>query len=79
MGYAKFSQTIHFPHQNEFQKIFLGFTHLFVFYALKVVDEAEKVDLEVEENCVGIGEEECLMRRTLAAHTDYIYTQKQSP
>ncbi|XP_061355648.1 phytosulfokines 3-like [Gastrolobium bilobum] len=32
-----------------------------------------------EENCEGIGEEECLMRRTLVAHTDYIYTQKQKP
>ncbi|KDP44544.1 hypothetical protein JCGZ_16377 [Jatropha curcas] len=34
---------------------------------------------EVEENCVGVEEEECLMRRTLAAHIDYIYTQKNSP
>ncbi|XP_027362328.1 phytosulfokines 3-like [Abrus precatorius] len=33
----------------------------------------------VEETCQGIGKEECLMRRTLAAHTDYIYTQKQNP
>ena len=31
-----------------------------------------------EENCEGVGEEECfLIRRTLAAHTDYIYTQNQ--
>lgn len=31
----------------------------------------------VEEQCggEGEGEEECLMRRTLVAHTDYIYTQ----
>ncbi|KAL8125033.1 hypothetical protein AgCh_012634 [Apium graveolens] len=35
---------------------------------------------EVEnENCEGIGNEECLMRRTLVAHIDYIYTQKQKP
>ncbi|XP_010095737.2 phytosulfokines [Morus notabilis] len=38
---------------------------------------AEKVT--VEESCEGVGEEECLMRRTLAAHIDYIYTQKQKP
>ncbi|KAG5526271.1 hypothetical protein RHGRI_032526 [Rhododendron griersonianum] len=37
-------------------------------------------DVEVEGiNCEGVGEEECLMRRTLAAHVDYIYTQKQNP
>ncbi|XP_052180486.1 putative phytosulfokines 4 [Diospyros lotus] len=29
---------------------------------------------EEEESCQGIGEEECLMRRTLAAQVDYIYT-----
>ncbi|KAK1423438.1 hypothetical protein QVD17_18741 [Tagetes erecta] len=34
---------------------------------------------EVEEGCEGIGEEECLMRRTLVAHLDYIYTQKKKP
>ncbi|OAY35630.1 phytosulfokines 3 [Manihot esculenta] len=39
------------------------------------VDEAEVV----EESCKGAGEEECLMRRTLAAHIDYIYTQKHNP
>ncbi|XVF44957.1 hypothetical protein PTKIN_Ptkin02bG0164700 [Pterospermum kingtungense] len=42
--------------------------------------EAEKV--EVEDSCEGIKaeeEEECLMRRTLAAHVDYIYTQKTKP
>ncbi|KAK8606919.1 hypothetical protein V6N13_052671 [Hibiscus sabdariffa] len=32
-----------------------------------------------EDGCDGIGEEECLMRRTLAAHVDYIYTQKHKP
>lgn len=43
---------------------------------LKVLEE-EKIDME--ESCDGIGEEECLMRRTLVAHTDYIYTQKHKP
>ncbi|GFZ18835.1 phytosulfokine 2 precursor [Actinidia rufa] len=33
----------------------------------------------VDESCDGVGEEECLMRRTLAAHLDYIYTQKHNP
>ncbi|KAL1824219.1 hypothetical protein ACET3Z_010997 [Daucus carota] len=37
------------------------------------VDEVER------ENCEDIGNEECLMRRTLVAHIDYIYTQKQKP
>ncbi|KAL4347396.1 hypothetical protein GQ457_17G011780 [Hibiscus cannabinus] len=37
--------------------------------------------VEVDDICQGIkeDEEECLMRRTLAAHVDYIYTQKASP
>ncbi|KAK9097136.1 hypothetical protein Sjap_022633 [Stephania japonica] len=34
---------------------------------------------EVEESCGGVGEEECLMRRTLAAHLDYIYTNRKQP
>ncbi|KAL2322866.1 hypothetical protein Fmac_027245 [Flemingia macrophylla] len=34
---------------------------------------------QVDESCEGVGEEECLMRRTLAAHVDYIYTQKHNP
>ncbi|KAK7263269.1 hypothetical protein RJT34_30856 [Clitoria ternatea] len=33
----------------------------------------------VDESCEGVGEDECLMRRTLAAHVDYIYTQKHKP
>ncbi|KFK28454.1 hypothetical protein AALP_AA8G516400 [Arabis alpina] len=34
-----------------------------------------------DENCEGVvGEEECvLIRRTLVAHTDYIYTQDHNP
>ncbi|XVF36451.1 hypothetical protein REPUB_Repub19eG0059700 [Reevesia pubescens] len=39
--------------------------------------EAEKVD--IDENCKDVGKEECLMRRTLAAHVDYIYTQNHKP
>ncbi|KAI3502996.1 hypothetical protein L1887_31430 [Cichorium endivia] len=35
--------------------------------------------VEVEEGCDGVGEEECMMRRTLVAHLDYIYTQKANP
>ncbi|XP_074562690.1 phytosulfokines-like [Curcuma longa] len=33
----------------------------------------------MDEECGGEGEEECLMRRTLVAHTDYIYTQNKQP
>ncbi|XP_020209302.1 phytosulfokines-like [Cajanus cajan] len=33
----------------------------------------------VDESCEGVGEDECLVRRTLAAHVDYIYTQKHNP
>ncbi|MBA0608385.1 hypothetical protein Godav_020614 [Gossypium davidsonii] len=40
--------------------------------------EAQGV-VEVEDSCEGVAEEECLMRRTLAAHTDYIYTQNHNP
>ncbi|RDX79891.1 Phytosulfokines 3, partial [Mucuna pruriens] len=35
--------------------------------------------VEVDESCEGIKDDECLMRRTLAAHIDYIYTQKHNP
>uniref|UniRef100_A0A9I9CS91 Phytosulfokine n=1 Tax=Cucumis melo TaxID=3656 RepID=A0A9I9CS91_CUCME len=35
--------------------------------------ESKQSDGEMtDENCDGVGEEECLMRRTLAAHLDYI-------
>ncbi|KAI4330234.1 hypothetical protein MLD38_028534 [Melastoma candidum] len=30
-----------------------------------------------EKVCEGITEEDCMIRRTLAAHVDYIYTQSQ--
>ncbi|XP_051140273.1 phytosulfokines-like [Andrographis paniculata] len=36
-------------------------------------------DVGVEESCKGIGEDECLMRRSLNAHLDYIYTQSHNP
>ncbi|CAK9320484.1 unnamed protein product [Citrullus colocynthis] len=36
-------------------------------------------DEMMDDNCNGVGEEECLMRRTLAAHLDYVYTQKHKP
>ncbi|XP_018857972.1 phytosulfokines-like [Juglans regia] len=39
-------------------------------------DQLEKV---MEERCEGAGQEDCLERRTLAAHIDYIYTQKNKP
>lgn len=39
----------------------------------------EAKQVEMEEICKGVGEEECLMRRTLAAHLDYIYTQNHKP
>ncbi|KAL7262353.1 hypothetical protein ACSBR1_000688 [Camellia fascicularis] len=42
----------------------------------KHMGSSEMVDNE-ETNCEGVKEEECLMRRTLVAHIDYIYTQKQ--
>ncbi|CDP02627.1 unnamed protein product [Coffea canephora] len=41
--------------------------------------EVEAKQAEMEETCGGVGEEECLMRRTLAAHLDYIYTQNHKP
>ncbi|GMY11955.1 phytosulfokines 3-like [Fagus crenata] len=41
--------------------------------------DVEAEHAEVDEGCEGLGGEECLMRRTLAAHLDYIYTQKHKP
>ncbi|KAM5578818.1 hypothetical protein ABKV19_008902 [Rosa sericea] len=47
---------------------------------MKVQPEDAQVEkVMAEESCEGVGEEECLMRRTLAAHIDYIYTQKNNP
>lgn len=40
----------------------------------------EKVNIGFEEvSCQELETDECLMRRTLAAHTDYIYTQNHNP
>ncbi|GJZ50303.1 phytosulfokines 3-like protein [Tanacetum coccineum] len=36
-------------------------------------------DVAQESSCVGVGKEECLMRRTLVGHLDYIYTQEKNP
>ncbi|XP_021717971.1 phytosulfokines 3-like [Chenopodium quinoa] len=43
--------------------------------------DSEKENLKVNdiENCQGASDEDCLLRRTLVAHTDYIYTQSQNP
>ncbi|MED6157179.1 hypothetical protein PIB30_021017 [Stylosanthes scabra] len=43
-----------------------------------VVTQHHQGDVEeAEDKCegLGVGAEECLLRRTLAAHLDYIYTQ----
>ncbi|XP_058080570.1 phytosulfokines-like [Magnolia sinica] len=37
----------------------------------------DEENMDGGDGCDGVGEEECLMRRTLVAHTDYIYTQKE--
>ena len=37
--------------------------------------EMHRAEPEATEECEGEEGEECLMRRTLVAHTDYIYTQ----
>ncbi|POO03718.1 Phytosulfokine [Trema orientale] len=42
-------------------------------------NEAEKIAAEEDLTCEGVGTEECLTRRTLAAHLDYIYTQEHKP
>ncbi|KAH6789902.1 hypothetical protein C2S51_004908 [Perilla frutescens var. frutescens] len=31
-----------------------------------------------EEKCVGLGDDECLMKRTIEAQLDYIYTQNKN-
>ncbi|KAL0334974.1 UNVERIFIED_CONTAM: putative zinc metallopeptidase EGY3, chloroplastic [Sesamum radiatum] len=40
-------------------------------------NEAQKVVMD-RDKCVGLGEDECMMRRTLEAQLDYIYTQKKA-
>ncbi|KAF7134860.1 hypothetical protein RHSIM_Rhsim08G0091000 [Rhododendron simsii] len=44
-----------------------------------LVLKLRNTEVVVEESCEGVGDEECLMRRTPAAHVDYIYTQKLKP
>ncbi|KAK1410332.1 hypothetical protein QVD17_36867 [Tagetes erecta] len=44
-----------------------------------VTKHQTKGGVEIEERCEGIDEDECLMRRTLVAHIDYIYTQNKNP
>ncbi|KAJ9537974.1 hypothetical protein OSB04_030707 [Centaurea solstitialis] len=41
--------------------------------------EEEVAKAKAQDKCSGPGREECLMRSTLAAHLDYIYTQKKRP
>ncbi|KAF7849164.1 hypothetical protein BT93_L1169 [Corymbia citriodora subsp. variegata] len=41
--------------------------------------ETKREDDLMDRSYKGVGEEECLVRRTLAAHIDYIYTQKHHP
>ncbi|KAK1433157.1 hypothetical protein QVD17_10063 [Tagetes erecta] len=43
-----------------------------------VTTSESKLD-DIEESCEGVGKEECLTRRILAAHLDYIYTQHKNP
>ncbi|KAJ6796949.1 phytosulfokines isoform X1 [Iris pallida] len=48
--------------------------------SVKEVGVAAIPEIKAEEEtnevyCEGVSEKECLMRRTLVAHTDYIYTQ----
>ncbi|KAL5716490.1 hypothetical protein ACHQM5_018172 [Ranunculus cassubicifolius] len=41
--------------------------------------ETEESMMDTEDNCDGVGEDECLMRRTLQGRSDYIYTQSNNP
>ncbi|CAN4083058.1 unnamed protein product [Withania somnifera] len=42
-------------------------------------DVVDSKQVAKEESCNGGTDEECLERRNLAAHLDYIYTQNQNP
>lgn len=48
---------------------------------LQNLDREKKSDVDDQSSCEGIAEKEveCLMRRSLEAHLDYIYTQKNNP
>ncbi|XP_057531684.1 phytosulfokines-like [Amaranthus tricolor] len=41
--------------------------------------EMNEAEIRDEISCDGLQRDECLFRRSLAAHLDYIYTQKQQP
>ncbi|CAK8569418.1 unnamed protein product [Lathyrus sativus] len=55
----------------------LGFKALSSLHEDNIVgSKVSSVELDDDESCEGIEEEqECLTRRTLMAHLDYIYTQ----
>ncbi|KAH1202424.1 Phytosulfokine protein [Glycine max] len=73
------------PHQqvnnNQYPKqqlcVFRILVNKTLLYVLKIMAKYMSVEA-VDESCEGVGEDECLMRRTLAAHVDYIYTQKHN-
>ncbi|KAL8027591.1 hypothetical protein ABFX02_14G105300 [Erythranthe guttata] len=70
--------------------ISLFLTTFFLFLALSVVvarpfydvtplSEAQSYGIDEGYNsCVGVGDDECMMRRTLQANLDYIYTQNHN-
>ncbi|XP_021754700.1 phytosulfokines-like [Chenopodium quinoa] len=41
--------------------------------------DTSKAEIRDEINCEMLEKDECLFRRSLAAHLDYIYTQEQPP
>eukprot|EP01018_Ginkgo_biloba_P016810 Gb_26508 [translate_table: standard] len=45
----------------------------------KIDGKEAAIEDDLDLDCHGIDEEECLIRRTLAAHVDYIYTQHDNP
>ncbi|KAJ0981833.1 hypothetical protein J5N97_010088 [Dioscorea zingiberensis] len=47
--------------------------------AEKEVVEDANIPEPMDERCEGVGDEECLLRRTLAAHIDYVYKQRKKP
>ncbi|GMP80757.1 hypothetical protein CsSME_00035748 [Camellia sinensis var. sinensis] len=46
---------------------------------LRPSTEKTQLRIDNEESCEGVNKEECLIKRTLVAHIDYIYTQKPPP
>ncbi|KAH7660949.1 Phytosulfokine protein [Dioscorea alata] len=61
--------------------VFMALLLFFSFSQAIRHDPSLKEDVEKSlaygKGCEGVEEEECLERRTLVAHTDYIYTQKE--